>query len=295
MKTLKNYSLHIIFLLALNIFGEAAIVVPYKNASVYSFIGFLIAAAVGILLFTVLSLFIPYKPTLSSKKGPLKFVFSLLIVMAAFGSILSAFLSVKEFLGFASEILLPKAPRLISLILIVLAVVFLALVKEETVLKFCIISAIPVILTVVILFCLSISSMKLINISVFSLPDTNRLFKLSLPYFLRIFLTAVPALIFVSGIIRIKARKGTVIWGVLLGTALLSAVVLQSMLILGTAVNSFDFPYLSAVGTLTFGNLFTRLDGFVYFLFFVGVIIKSAVCIHSAKYLFRLLKTKNSP
>lgn len=295
MKALKNYRLHTICLIAFTVFGEAAITLPFKNSNLYSFSGFLLACGFGILLFLLLSFLMPKILLLSEKKGKLRLIFSLFCVAAAFGSVISAFLSLKDFLDFASLVLLPKAPKIISLLLIGALVFCFALVKKEAILKFSLIWMPPVTIIILLLFILCIPSMKLMNISVFALPKASDLIVFTPRYFFKIFITALPCLAFAFLLIDKNTKKGTILLGVVLGAVLLSAVFLQAVLILGTGVNSFDFPYLSSVGTLTFGNLFTRLDSFIYLVLFLGVIIKITVCIHLTKHLLALLKTKNPP
>ena len=295
MKALKNYRLHTICLIAFTVFGEAAITLPFKSSNLYSFSGFLLACGFGILLFLLLSLLMPKILLLSEKKGKLRLIFSLFCVAAAFGSVISAFLSFKDFLDFASLVLLPKAPKIISLLLIGALVFCFALVKKEAVLKFSLIWMLPVTIIILLLFILCIPSMKLMNISVFALPKASELIVFTPRYFFKIFITALPCLAFAFLLIDKNTKKGTILLGVVLGAVLLSAVFLQAVLILGSGVNYFDFPYLSSVGTLTFGNLFTRLDSFIYLVLFLGVIIKITVCIHLTKHLLALLKTKKSP
>ncbi len=295
MKALKNYRLHSICLIAFTVFGEAAITLPFKNSNLYSFLAFLFACGFGILLFVLLSFLMPKILILSEKKGKLRLIFSLFCVVAAFGSVISAFLSLKDFLDFASKVLLPKTSKIISLLLIVVTVIYFALVKKEAILKFSLIWMLPVTIIILLIFILCIPSMKLMNISVFALPKASDLIAFAPQYFLRIFVSALPCLAFAFSLIDKNTKKGTVLLGVILGALLLSAVFLQAVLILGSGVNYFDFPYLSSVGTLTFGNLFTRLDSFIYLVLFLGVIIKITVCIHLTKHLLSLLKTKNSP
>ena len=45
----------------------------------------------------------------------------------------------------------------------------------------------------------------------------------------------------------------------------------------------FDYPYAMAISTVTFGNLFSRLDGFSYFIYFVTALIKITVCVDVIK------------
>jgi len=68
------------------------------------------------------------------------------------------------------------------------------------------------------------------------------------------------------------------IWGGLgVGFLILLITAVQSVLILGNS-GGYEFSYLYAVSVFSSGNLFSRLDGFVYFLFFATVTVKIAVC-----------------
>lgn len=68
-----------------------------------------------------------------------------------------------------------------------------------------------------------------------------------------------------------------VIFGVTGGFLLLFMATLQIALTLG---NSFDvsYPYLKAVSVISSGSLFTRLDGLVWFLFFIVALLKITIC-----------------
>lgn len=70
--------------------------------------------------------------------------------------------------------------------------------------------------------------------------------------------------------------------GVVIGFFALFLCVIQVILTLGDTAD-ISYPYLKAVSVISSGSLFTRLDGFVYFLFFVTALIKITVCIKAVK------------
>lgn len=295
MKLLKNYSPHCVALIALSVLGEAVILVPYKPTDIYSFSGFLLAFFTAIPLF----LFAPCLvkggvKLLKSKCTAVKIFSSLLFSVVALLFLLSCVFPILEFLKFSVKILLPRAPKIISLLIFLFALIPFLSFKRESFFKFALISLIFVALIILILFALSVPSMKLINISVFTFPPFKKLTGEGLNYFIKIFLPALSAIV-LSYSVNPALNKRTAVLGVILGGLLLSGVFLTSLLILGNGVNHFEFPYLSGIGTLTFGNLFTRLDFFVYYLFFVSSLIKTALSIKSGIFIVGLLKNKKSP
>ena len=71
-----------------------------------------------------------------------------------------------------------------------------------------------------------------------------------------------------------KKKKAPLIWliaKILIGGA---AIVFGS-----DFAGKLKYPYASAISTVTLGNLFTRMDGFAYLIFFASVIVKITVCI----------------
>ena len=68
--------------------------------------------------------------------------------------------------------------------------------------------------------------------------------------------------------------------GVIIGACLLGMCILSPILLFGAQLSGqLDFPNSYAVSTVTVGRLFTRLDGFAYFVYFVSSVIKITVCI----------------
>ena len=257
MKILKNYPPHCVALIALSILGEAVILVPYKPSDIYSFSAFLLAFLVAIPLFSLAPcLFKGGVKLLKSKRIAVKIFSSFLFSVVALLFLLSCVFPIIEFLKFSYEILLPKAAKITSLSLFLLALVPFLMFKKESLIK--------------------------------------KLTGDGLNYFIKIFLPALAAIALSYGI-NPSLNKRTALLGVILGGLLLGGVFLTSLLILGNGVNHFEFPYLSGIGTLTFGNLFTRLDFFVYYLYFVSSLIKTAISIKSGIFIAGLLKNKKSP
>lgn len=295
MKILKGYSPHSVALITLTILGEAVMTVPYKPSDIYSFSGFLSAFVLSIALFLLAPfLFKSGIKTLKNSSLAVKIICRGVFLLLSLLFCLSSAFPFLEFLNFSEKILMPRASKIIVILLFLSVLIPFLTAKKEAVFKFALISAVFSAIIIFLLFIVSVPSMKLINISVFSFPPIKNLTKEGTSYFLKIFLPAL-ASIGLCHKANPSFNKKTALLGVASGGILLSGVFLTSLLILGSGVNHFEFPYLSAIGTLTFGNLFTRLDLFVYFLFFVSALIKTAVLIRSGVFIIRLLKTEKSP
>lgn len=77
------------------------------------------------------------------------------------------------------------------------------------------------------------------------------------------------------------------VFGVTGGFLLIGIAVSQTILTLGKNF-SVSHPYLKAVSVISSGSLFTRLDGLVWFFFFVSSVVKITICI---KAVLEILKT----
>ena len=90
-------------------------------------------------------------------------------------------------------------------------------------------------------------------------------------------LSALPLFVLPFYLKNETASAKTIIGGAATGSLMLGACCMQARLTMGTGKVS--FPYLKSVSVISSGSLFTRVDGLVYFLFFVTCVIKIVVCI----------------
>ena len=107
----------------------------------------------------------------------------------------------------------------------------------------------------------------------------------------KIFALCLPLVALSSFTSNENSRQKPLLFGVMTGVLLLFITMLQSVLTLGNASN---FPYLKAVSTISVGSLFTRLDGLVWFVFFVTSIIKTIVCINVIVVVLKTAKIKRA-
>ena len=78
--------------------------------------------------------------------------------------------------------------------------------------------------------------------------------------------------------------KKTAVSGAVLGNLTLAFCILNSLLLFGNKfAGRLDYPYAFAISTVTFGNLFCRLDGFAYFIYFASCLIKITLSVSIIK------------
>ena len=76
--------------------------------------------------------------------------------------------------------------------------------------------------------------------------------------------------------------------GVSGGCGLSALVLLNSVMLFGAELaGKFDYPYSAAISTISVGYLFSRMDGFSYFLGFACALVRIGVCITTVKSLFK--------
>ena len=93
-----------------------------------------------------------------------------------------------------------------------------------------------------------------------------------------------------------KEYKKSMYYGVFSAGILLIVLGLIPILIFGSVFSyALDFPLFDAVGALSVGSVFTRIDAFLYFILFSGSLIKTAllifVLIRLSKYLIGKIKS----
>ncbi|MDD6478797.1 MAG: GerAB/ArcD/ProY family transporter [Oscillospiraceae bacterium] len=151
---------------------------------------------------------------------------------------------------------------------------------------------------------LAISVLFIAIIIVVSLGEINKenfndIFKLPLNLDYKIFLQSgfsVGFLPLCFHLFNEKEYKKSMYYGVFSAGILLIVLGLIPILIFGSVFSyALDFPLFDAVGALSVGSVFTRIDAFSYFILFSGSLIKTAllifVLIRLSKYLIGKIKS----
>ena len=79
---------------------------------------------------------------------------------------------------------------------------------------------------------------------------------------------------------QVKVKRKTLTLGLSFGFFLLGIAILLSVMIFGAELSGrLDYPFFSAVSTVTIGKLFTRMDYLAYFIYFSSALIKITICL----------------
>ncbi len=268
MKITKNtpFTKHFIALSALFLLSNAVTTLPSKNANQFTFLGFLICFLISFVLCFIIS-------GIKSQK-----ILLYLSVLPALYCLLDAFL---DFILFVSQNLLPETQRFLIILPFVLVAIIFAKTQNSAILKFSLLSFGFCVVAIVLFFLTTLKDFTLSNIFIKTLPDANTLLEQTMPYTQKIVLPSLLLPIFA----KIESQqKKTALGGLTIGYILIGICLLNSLLLFGNEFSGrLDFPYAQAISTVTFGNLFTRMDGFSYFIYLVCCLIKITVCIDIIK------------
>ncbi len=268
---------HIIAVSALFVLGNGGLIFPKAGAGQFGFTAYIISVILLLILYICVGVLWD-KFSADCGKTAYTVLLSVISVFALFvGS--ESISSLADFIG---QIMLPSIPKFFIFLLLGITVIYFALKRVEGLLKFSLISFALAVVVILFFFVGGADKYELRNIFVFRLPRFSELLSQIKPYIANPVLQGVILPVFLrQSFGTIRTKQGSA--GVILGAVLLGICILSPILLFGAALSgSLDFPFASLVSTITVGRLFTRLDGFAYFVFFVSAVIKSVVCLKVA-------------
>ena len=271
-----NYSPHIFSLFALFVCGNAIITQPFGASN--SIFCFVIYAAAAILVYVLCMALAKW-----FFKNKLVFYGALMVFIPL--AIYGAATTLYDYLLFITKIQLPQTNVILVATAMLFAIVAFVASPNSSLYKYCLLSGIISAIMIAIVFLSAIKHFDFsqlvtnFNKTDFSIDSSKILFRyfsmLPIPIIFAILTTKTfplkaSALGLVAGFVTLF-----ICWG-------------QSVLILGAA-NNIPYAYMRAVGIISTGSLFTRLDGLVYFVYFVSAITKATICI---KTIFLIIKIR---
>lgn len=271
-----NYKSHILASVALLIMGNAVITLPFYKTE--NPLPVFLMSSVLTLVFVLLC--VPATNfAFGHKDGVLKkavsgVVVALVILAAFYGAVSSAF----DYVSFVKEIQMPKTSAVLTAVFLLAFCVIFIKCRDAAVLKLGLFLAVLSAAAVLLLFALSLGLFDFGEIK-FNTNITGFDIKTSLKYFFKYFSPVLAATAFVA-LTNGKAKTLNILGGTALGLLGILIVLIQSIVVLGAATD-YNFSYFYAVSAFSSGNLFYRLGGIVYFVFFAATIIKIAVCIRT--------------
>ncbi len=265
----KKYSAHIFAICALFVLGNTIVTIPFYKLGILSL-------TLTVIFLTVLLLVVELLLKAAKKNKIVFYVTSIAIcVIAVFGAI-DTILALVDFL---KAVMLPKTNAVLLMIPILLIVFAFLASSNDAVCKFGLIVSLICGLVIAVCF---IGGIKIFDFSAVKQISQS---ELKAGQIIMMLLPAAVLPIFArEENCNIKIAMG----GTVTGVAVLCLCFCQIVFTLGGHSNV-EFPYLKAVSVISSGSLFTRLDGLVYFLFYVTCLIKITVCIKA----FKKLITRN--
>lgn len=266
MKIIDPYKKHFFALAGLFALGDAVIVLPENSANKFTFLGFLVSVLLSVcVVFLVFSLKNEKKILLPAG-------------LLTFYLLLEVFLT---FVVFISNNLLPKTPKIFIILPFVLIAVFVAFKEKSALLKFSLISFVFTNALIGIFFLSTAKDFNVQNIYVYSFPNLKNFYIALKPYIKRVVLPTFVLSVYAR---LLKIEKKATLSGLLCGNLLLGICILNSVLLFGIGLSAkLSYPYADAISTVTFGNLFTRMDGFAYFIYLASSLVKISVCVQVIK------------
>lgn len=281
MKNKTVFFTHTVALSTLFILGNAIISLPKNNADEFTFLGYLSACIISILLYFIViplsDIFFCDGIIANSKSFKKLFLCVVYLVVAICALWCSAHTFI-DFINFARKIILPDMSKALIAITFLATVVFFILKRQENILKFTLIAFWFILIAIIFFWFATFENFNFRNIFIFRLPEINRLIKSTKEYIINPILPSMLLPIYIR-ILFNKKRSGNAFSGLLVGLCVLGVCILSALLLFGPHfAGRLDYPYSSAVSTVTVGRLFTRMDGFSYFIYFAASIVKINVC-----------------
>lgn len=280
----KKFDFHILCAAAISVLSTSVVYLP-KSSDESPVLAMVAALILGLPIYI---LFVSLKNKINIKNDTVKKLFAVII------GLFVIYLAAKSFastLDYFSGAVLTKTPAWLILLPFFTLVFYASVCGGDVVKKFTILGFVLIALLIIILIMVSF---KNLDIRLISKPKLSpSFFKTVARYFAVIFIFSSEVLIFQKKGGEDKSFLKSTALGVFIGGVLLSIVVANSVLSFGENYSAkLKFPYSYAISTFSVGNLFTRLDGFAYFIILTLNFLKGALCILSCEYLLSPFKIK---
>ena len=275
----KKLDFHTVCAAAVSVLSTAVVTLPAANDK-SPILAIPIAFLIGLPIYIVL---INLASKVKINNDVLKKTFSLLLSAFVLYLAAKSFHTVADYFSLA---VLPKTPILSAFFILVFSAAVCGgdAVKQFTLLGFLSVA--------VLIFILAVISFKNLEVSLISRPKFDGdFFKTVAKYTVIIFVFSSEILPFQKKGGNSKKFLKSMVLGIGVGALILTMVVANSVLVFGENYScEMAFPYSFAVSTFSLGTLFTRLDGFAYFIILTLNFLKCALCILSCEYLLSPFK-----
>lgn len=205
------------------------------------------------------------------------------LLAAALLLVTVAVFTVYNFSRYAANIMLSTKEIFLPFVTFAGLAVLIASSDKNLLLKLSLLLFPAVVIFIIVMFAFSAQFMNVKYLLPYKTPDGAGFLKTFLPLFLSLVSSAVPMLVMGK-----ENKKRSFLWSYLFGIGLLMLCIVNTLGIFGGELAStLSYPYSQAVSTASMGEIFSRLDGFLYAVCFFTGIVKTSACIFSAVYLLR--------
>lgn len=259
----KSSSLNIAATVAVFVLGNAVIAMPTHGMNLY---GWILYTVLSLALLAIGVLFVKLIKNNSVLK---RLVMPIIILVAVFGVVTVAY----DYICFLLSEQLPQGNAVVLLAALGVAIAMLVTSREQAFFKYGFFMSLISAAAVIICFVSGIG-----NLDFFEADFFFDFTKFSALDFIRLFMPMFILPFFIGG----QKMAKPIFVGAVSGFFILLLCIIQTGFTLGKGCET-SYAYLKAVGVITSGSLFTRLDGLVYFLFFATAIIKITICLKVLK------------
>lgn len=287
-KTKSAFYKSALFSYAVFIMGNAVIALPDNSSNQFTVLGLAVSGVVSLAFIALLSM-VSYFVT-EGKTGRFSAVLKTVIWIAvALLAIFSAADTLTDFTSFVSNNILTEVPLFVTVVTFTAVLVYFFFKRQEDSLKFSFLCFIFTAVLVVFFFFATSKNFEWENLYINKIPDFKELKASVMPYFLKV---SAPCIIlpFYHRLVFSNRSYSACCYGVITGYVLLFLCVLPSVLLFTPSLaGRLSYPYASAISTVTVGKIFTRLDGFSYFIYFAAALIKINICLFTVKKAIHLI------
>lgn len=281
----KECSFHKICLSSLFIFGNVALFIPYKNAKSGELSAILLALFVSISLY-FFWYFIAGKIK-EIKKGVLSKGVCIALI---FIPLLANTITAKNIENYISDDVLMKNLKISIVLVFALVSVYLVVKTNTALAKLSLLSFVFVLFVMIGLIVVSYKNFEFLGAKELFL---GKIFKRSFFYLYKAFWFPMVYAFYSRFAFEEKSIKNDII-GLFVGSIMIIICFLSAVFTFSLEfASTMEFSYPQSISVVNIGELYTRMDGFAYFIFFLSALIKTAICGQTVKMLLQKCEVKN--
>jgi len=265
---INRVSLSAMFLL-----GSAVLFIPISHAKEGDLVPFVVSFAVSLGFYFLWS-FLADRFYKTSKEN----IYGKVAAPVIIGVCLAAeIITTRNFVSYIFNDVLVENTK-ISVLSVFASIVFFVVLKGEKPLsKFSVLALVFCFLSIIVLFFASVDNFSSGNVKSLFAGNTEDFLINSGRYFVRVFLCPLVFAFYSRRSFNEENKKSDFL-GFFIGFLMLSLCYLNAGLIFSLPYAArLDFAYPLSISVVSVGNLFTRMDGFAYFIIFFSCLIKTAV------------------